>query len=751
MDHGTLRARLWANFGRLQTLLGGSVGEGRVIEREGLLASIVPGAPESPTLNAAVALEPDVIPGHLGELEERYRAAGIRRWGVWLDASATPATRALYHAGLSPTAQSPGMGADIEDVDNGRPRRLDADLATVGRVNDLAYGNHDQRLERTLTPLPNGILYGFRADLDDGTPGAVALAHLLDAGLRDQLRRHDPARPPQGPRDQRDAAGARARPDPGLHDHDAPGHGRRRAPVRASRLPAAVRDAALGAAPMSADPAPQHRRRRKLLLLAKRAATLLIVIAATAAGAYGALATYTQERELSVGQIRLSADPGHTGALDLYVPLVDWGVRFEDAIRAPIRLHVDLRTLDRRTVATIAEGETPDLTTVRAEARDAIASYLKTLLGIVVATAAAFGLLVAFAIRHRTGPKLRYTTLTAITTAIAIGVGLVVLLPPRGTIDEPQYYAFGPDIPRALEAVETAQRSTNTLDQELDAQLVGLARLVTRPSERTPLTGRPHVTIASDLHNNVLAIPILERATDEAPLLFVGDLTDRGSPVETRLVQRVVSLGDPFVFVSGNHDSDTLSLTLAQRGAIVLTQRGRLNPDGTYGEQIQEVNGLRIAGFSDPYERRSREGFADRFDNAPTPAMQNAFTAWLRPLINNVDVVMVHEPALIEPALEELAAGGPPVRPLVFAVGHTHSPSVERLPGVTVINGGSVGAGGTGNLAEPTNIGIARLIYNSEPAFEPLAADLVEIDPGDGSATARRQRLDEPEPENDGR
>ncbi len=181
MDHGTLRVRLWTNFGRLQTLLGGSVGAGRVIEREGLLASIVPTAPESPTLNAAVALEPDVIPGHLGELEERYRAAGIRRWGVWLDGSATPAARALYEAGLSPTAQSPGMGADIDEIQTANDQhRQEADLATVGRVNDIAYGNRDHRLERTLTPLPNGILHGFRADLENGTPGAVALAHLYD-------------------------------------------------------------------------------------------------------------------------------------------------------------------------------------------------------------------------------------------------------------------------------------------------------------------------------------------------------------------------------------------------------------------------------------------------------------------------------------------------------------------------------------------------------------------------------------------
>ena len=64
------------------------------------------------------------------------------------------------------------------------------------------------------------------------------------------------------------------------------------------------------------------------------------------------------------------------------------------------------------------------------------------------------------------------------------------------------------------------------------------------------------------------------------------------------------------------------------------------------------------------------------------------------------------------------------------------------------INGGSLGAGGTGNLADtPTKLGIARLSYDtSGGVFHPLAADLVEIDPGTGAATARRERLDQPAP-----
>jgi predicted phosphodiesterase len=488
-------------------------------------------------------------------------------------------------------------------------------------------------------------------------------------------------------------------------------------------------------------PAKRGLGRAGLARVARHALVVVAVVAATLAGGYVAMSTYSQVRQLSIGEIRVWVDPGHRGALDLYVPLVDWGVRFEGAIRLPARLHVDLRTVDRSAATRVASGGSVDVEAIRAEARDAIAGYLRAFVGVVLACAAAAGVLVAFAVRHRAGPRLRYTLAAAGVTTAAIGVALVVLLPPRGQIDAPEYYAFGPDIPRALQAVESVQKSTRALDQELDAQLAGLARLVTRPSERAPLVDRPQVTVASDLHNNFLALGILDRATGNGPLLFAGDLTDRGSPLEARLVRGVVRVGHPFVFVSGNHDSDALEQDLAERGAIVLTQRGRLKSDGTYGATVVDVDGLRVAGYSDPFERRAGENFNDRFQPAPSAAQQDAFTAWLRPLIGKVDVVMVHEPALIEPALAILD-DQPPSSPLVFVVGHTHHADVERLAGVTVINGGSAGAGGTGNLTEPTDLGIARLIYTAKPAFQPLAANLVSIDPGSGSSTARRERLD---------
>jgi predicted phosphodiesterase len=476
--------------------------------------------------------------------------------------------------------------------------------------------------------------------------------------------------------------------------------------------------------------------------VATRALTILAVIAATLAGSYLGFVNYRQDRQLSVGEIRLSISPGHTGSLDVYVPLVDWGARFE-AIRLPARLRVDLRTVDRSVLQRVAGGDTLDVADVRVEARDAIATYLRELIAVVLLCGLSLGVLTAFAVRHRAGPKLRYTTAAAATTAAGVTVALIVLLPPRGDIDQPQYYAHGADIPRALDAVASVRRSGAQLDQELDAQLVGLARLVTAPADRTPVEGRPTITIACDLHNNVVALPILERAADDEPLFFAGDLSDRGSPLETALVSQITRMGKPFVFVTGNHDSDASARRLANQGAIVLTQDGRLKPGGGHGPVVNDIAALRVAGYSDPFERRANEDFQDRFTDTVPPELQQAFADWLRPLIGKVDVVMVHEPALIQQALEELRTDPPPA-PLVFVVGHTHETGLSHEGNVTVVNGGSIGGGGTGNLADdPTDIGLARLIYDARGGFQPLAADLVSIDPGSGNATARRERLDE--------
>ena len=471
----------------------------------------------------------------------------------------------------------------------------------------------------------------------------------------------------------------------------------------------------------------------------RSAAAVALVVIAVLGGGLLALATYSAERELSVGRIELSVQPFHRGALDLYVPLVDWGARF-GAVRLPARLSIDVRTVDREAAERLAAGQLPDVEAVRSEARDAVASYLRVLLLVVFAFGLTAGVIVALAVRGRGAPRVRWLFGTALGTTLAGCLVIGLLLPPRGAIANPEYYANGPDIPVALRAVEQAQGSARVITEELNEQLVGLARLVAASSRREPGRDLHHLVLASDLHNNLLALPALDRAVGQKPLFFAGDLTSSGSPFEFTLVQRIVRIGHPFVFVSGNHDSDALVRRMALAGGIVLTQRGRLKANGTYGPVVVNVRGLRVAGYADPFERRARDRFRQLREPRPTPEEQEGFRDWLRPLLGHVDVVMVHSPALAESAAEELRRI-PPARPLALLTGHTHMQSFHSSTNLVELNGGTVGGGGTGNLEKNQPFGLAILIYGREGGFEPVAADLVQIDAHAGSARAERLRV----------
>jgi predicted phosphodiesterase len=473
-----------------------------------------------------------------------------------------------------------------------------------------------------------------------------------------------------------------------------------------------------------------------------RRTTALLLIALTAlVGTVGALALVDQRKDLSVGSITVGVSPFHRGQLDLYVPLVDWGARF-NGIRMPVRLSVEVRSVDRDAVERLAKGHDPDVRALRAEARDAIASYLRFLLGVALLSGTALGTLMAFAVRGHHGPRVRSGVFVAGGVSVAVVVACIVLMPPRGRIANPTYYAHGPDLPRALDALQSLQRSRTALDQELNGQLVGLARLVVAPGEQAALSGRPRFVLASDLHNNVLALPALERAARGLPLVFAGDLTDKGTPLEISLVSRVAHMGKPTVFVSGNHDSDTLVGELARAGAIVLTEKGRLMPDGTYGPKVVRVGGLRMAGFSDPFLRRAGQDYEDRFKVGLTIAAQEEFRRFVASVIDHVDVIVVHEPEIAAGVLSDLRRD-PPSHPVMILDGHTHRLFLQADPNLLEVNGGTIGAGGVSNLTDRADLSLAVVTYRLKPTPLPLAVDQVSIDPGSGSSTARRIRVDD--------
>lgn len=511
-----------------------------------------------------------------------------------------------------------------------------------------------------------------------------------------------------------------------------------------------------------------------------------LVALGTAVGGLLALWSFSAGYRLSAGTITVSVSPFHRGALDVYVPLVDWGVRFP-GVALPARLNIGVQAVDREAAASIAQGGLSTIDALRHEASDAIADYLKLLALIAGAASAALGLLVAAAVRPlrraidpsaaeaapptanaptvtdgaerieatplrtRIGRRLavhRWWAIPVITVSLGWVAAVALLLAPRGDLPDPVYYAHGADIPVALEAITSAGRSSNEVSASFDEQIKGLARLVIDPGNRPDISKRPRLTIASDMHNNVLLTPTLRQAAAGGPVLFAGDLTDTGSPLEVSAVRSVVKAGKPFVMIAGNHDSDRELRTLSREGAIVLTSRGRLLPSGRYGEMTVRVGGLRVAGYGSPNLRRASNGYRDR-GTTITDADKAAFAAWFATIADDVDAVMVHEPSLAEPVIQQLrtersdrakdAKRGDEVTPrsILFVLGDTHQPAVDAADGVLSVNGGTIGAGGTGNLAEGQNASLAIMTYEQRP-FAPLAVDLVTLDPGTGETVARR-------------
>src|SRR4051794_22224433 len=110
------------------------------------------------------------------------------------------------------------------------------------------------------------------------------------------------------------------------------------------------------------------------------ALAIALVIVAAVGGGLVAMTAFREDRRLSVGTVTLSVTPFHRGALDLYVPLVDWGVRFR-SVRFPARIHVDVRSVNRTAAARIAGGADVDVRELRRQADDQIGGDLPALVG----------------------------------------------------------------------------------------------------------------------------------------------------------------------------------------------------------------------------------------------------------------------------------------------------------------------------------------------------------------------------------
>jgi predicted phosphodiesterase len=273
------------------------------------------------------------------------------------------------------------------------------------------------------------------------------------------------------------------------------------------------------------------------------------------------------------------------------------------------------------------------------------------------------------------------------------------------SIQEPQYSGL---LASAPTVVGDAQ-SIVTDFQKYEAQL---AKLVTNVSRLYDVTStlpayRPdpstiRVLFVSDIHLNPGAWEVIRSITDQFDIDLIvdaGDISDHGSATENAFVDPIATLGVPYVWVRGNHDSSITQAAVAlQPNAVVL--------DG----ETAEVGGLRFIGAGDPRFTPDKDT-----RDAPAPPSVAQVALGLDDRVEAsvargepVDVAVMHDGA----AAGELDGDVP----LVLS-GHYHRREQTLLPeGTLSFLQGSTGASGLRGLEKekPTPVRASVLYFDRD-------------------------------------
>ena len=151
------------------------------LERDGLVAALVPAATERSVVNAVVYEHPGALAGAYDDLAAAYEGIGAA-WTVWVHHGDTETAALLESKGHLLDAAPEAMAADLGATPPARPEpgaledwTAEGDLADVGAINDLAYGWGGDWFSRALTELPPGLVQIYVERRGGEAAGCVAI------------------------------------------------------------------------------------------------------------------------------------------------------------------------------------------------------------------------------------------------------------------------------------------------------------------------------------------------------------------------------------------------------------------------------------------------------------------------------------------------------------------------------------------------------------------------------------------------
>lgn len=470
-------------------------------------------------------------------------------------------------------------------------------------------------------------------------------------------------------------------------------------------------------------------------------AILLAAAIVVVSGVLGSRLAGTTEVPTDLGRVAIKLNPSLEGGLEGYVPVADWGLRFEGP-SVPYRVRAELRSLNREALLRIANGDQNVISSARTElqdgARDAVIKTFAWSLAIAVLL-----LLIAALLWRALRPRwvLPVTGLLIFVCATAAMALIARSAVDRDSFENPTFFASGDELRRVLEVIDQAD-----VESPYGSEFESIVRSIgaVLATGDLPDATRQTMYLGSDLHANPLVIRPVARLVGNEPVLMTGDFGQRGSDAESAVIApRVAALGRRVVAVSGNHDSAGLMRRLAKVGVTVLDRQGRLQPDGTFEPPpVIDVGGIGVAGWADPLEYGGDNPLGDRAVTAedlddPEATVDNwvaQIARWFGSLNEKPEVLMVHQESLATRLAEVLSDAGYR-QPLTIATGHTHDQRLEKIGSIVVVNPGTIGAGGAFDAGEE-EIGLAHLRFGENGALR--SAELISVEPFSGSARATR-------------
>ncbi|MEV0371353.1 metallophosphoesterase [Streptomyces sp. NPDC050636] len=406
---------------------------------------------------------------------------------------------------------------------------------------------------------------------------------------------------------------------------------------------------------------------------------------------------------------RMALRPSLTGGTRINVsPLGDLELRSH---YAPVRLDVDVDRLDPVRAQELVDH--PDrFAGLQAEVTDDVTRSAADLALHSCVAVASGATALGLAVYRRPRRALAAGGL-ALTLLGASGAAAYATWNPDSVL-EPKFSGLLSSAPSVVGNARNIVSEFNVYQKELARLVTNVTKLYDATStlptyQPDPTTIR--VLHVSDIHLNPGSWRIIESLVKQYRINVIidtGDTMDHGSAAENPFLDPVSTLGAPYVWVRGNHDSRTTQKYLTGLEHVTVLDDGR----------AATVAGLRIAGVGDPQFTPDRSVVPAGDPAERTAGGRLADSLRTQRLAGTpVDIALAHNPAAATEA-DGLA-------PLALA-GHVHHRERTMLPqGTRLMIEGSTGGGGL------------RAVQNTKP--EQVQASVLYLD----RKTKRLQAWDE--------